>query len=289
MSDETSANTHSYYVDPETGEEMSRLMRQDRLVNQAMGGPLPEPHDLEKMQSILDVACGPGGWVIDVAWRYPHLQVVGVDISETAISYANLHAQERKLRNASFRCMNVLEPLDFPDHTFDLVNARFLVSVLPRTFWPTFIAECVRVLRPGGILRLTEPEVNFTTSAALNTNAGYLAQAMKQAGLGFSLDGSQFNITPMLARLLRNAGCRDIGRRAHVIDISAGEEAHDGFYETMVSAALLARPFLIRMGVAAQDELDELSQHTLSQEMMADDFNALWFVLTVWGTTPTSR
>ncbi|MFL5591102.1 MAG: PAS domain S-box protein [Ktedonobacteraceae bacterium] len=118
---------------------------------------------------------------------------------------------------------------------------------------------------------------------------GYRAQAMKQAGLGFSLDGSQFNITPMLARLLRNAGCRDIGRRAHVIDISAGEEAHDGFYETMVSAALLARPFLIRMGVAAQDELDELSQHTLPQEMMADDFNALWFVLTVWGTTPTSR
>ena len=77
MSDETSASTHSYYVDPETGEEMSRLMRQDRLVTRAMGGPLPEPHDLEKMQSILDVACGPGGWVIDVAWRYPHLQVGG--------------------------------------------------------------------------------------------------------------------------------------------------------------------------------------------------------------------
>src|SRR3989441_9766417 len=85
MSDETSASTHSYYVDPETAEEMSRLMRQDRLVTQAMGGPLPEPHDLQKMQSILDVACGPGGWVIDVAWRYSHLQVVGVDISETAI------------------------------------------------------------------------------------------------------------------------------------------------------------------------------------------------------------
>ena len=54
MSDETSASTHSYYVDPETGEEMSRLMRQDRLVTRAMGGPLPEPHDLEKMQSILN-------------------------------------------------------------------------------------------------------------------------------------------------------------------------------------------------------------------------------------------
>ena len=57
----------------------------------------------------------------------------------------------------------------------------------------------------------------------------------------------------------------------------------------MVSAALLARPFLIRMGVAAQEVLDKLSQHTLPQEMMADGFNALWFVLTVWGTTPSSR
>ncbi|HEY4386258.1 MAG TPA: methyltransferase domain-containing protein [Ktedonobacteraceae bacterium] len=289
MSDEMSPDTSSYFVDPETGAEMSRLMIQDRLVTQAMGGPLPERHDVEQMHTILDVACGPGGWVIEIARLYPHVQVVGVDISQRAMNYASLHAQERKLSNVKFRYMDVRQPLDFPDHTFDLVNARFLVAFLPRASWPNLLAECVRILRPGGILRLTECEVNFTTSTALNTMLGYFTQAMKRADLGFSLDGSQHNITPMLARLLRNAGCRDIARVAHVIDISAGEEAHGGFYENMVSGLLLARPFLVQMGVATQEEVDRICQQTLPQEMMDPDFNALWFLLTVWGSTPMSQ
>jgi ubiquinone/menaquinone biosynthesis C-methylase UbiE len=287
MFDEMSASTHTYFVDPEAGAELSRLMHQDRLMTQALEGPLPERQDMEKMEMLLDVACGPGGWVLEVARQYRHLQVVGVDISQTAIRYASMQAQERRLRNASFRVMNVLEPLDFPDHTFDLVNARLLVAFLPRTFWPAFLAECTRILRPGGILRLTETEINFTTSPALNAVTGYFTRASKQAGLGFSLDGTQFNITPVLAPLLRQAGYRDIGRSAHVIDFSAGEPAHDGFLENIVAGCRLAQPFLIKLDVATQEELDRLCR-ALREEMMADDFHALWFILTVWGTTPAS-
>lgn len=286
MPEKADESAHTYFVDPEVYEEYSRLMRQDRLVTQVMGGPLAERGDVSRMNRVLDIACGPGGWVLDVADRYPHLEVVGVDISEVALNFAVLHAQGRHLRNASFRRMNVLEPLAFPDHSFDLVNARFLVAFMPRQSWPTLLAECVRILRPGGILRLTEGEANFTTSPALNTFFSYFAQALKRAGMGFSLDGTQYNITTMLARLLRQAGCRDIGRRAHVNDFSAGELAHDGFFETTVSGAKLARPFLLRMGIATQEELDQLCEQALPQELMADDFNAICFLLTVWGTTP---
>jgi ubiquinone/menaquinone biosynthesis C-methylase UbiE len=287
MPNETSTSTYTYFVDPEERAEAARLMHQDRLVTQAMGEPLPERTDIGKMQTILDVACGPGGWALEVAHRFPHLQVVGVDISQTTINYATMHARVQGLGNASFRTMDVLGPLDFPDHAFDLVNARLLVAFLPRTHWPTFIKECVRVLRPGGILRLTEGEFNFTTSPVLNTLEGHMMQALKKAGQGFSLDGSQCNITPMLVRLLRNAGCQHIGRRAHVIDFSAGEEPHDSFLENLVAASQLAQPFLIRMGGATQEELDGLQQ-ALLEEMSAKDFNALWFLLTVWGTTPES-
>ena len=288
MAEQAGEPTHTYFVDPEASEEFSRLMRQDRLVTQAMGGPLPEQEDLSQIQRVLDIACGPGGWVLDVASDHPSLEVVGVDISERALSYATLHAQERHLGNASFRRMNILAPLDFPDHHFDLVNTRFLGAVLPRQSWPALIAEGVRVLRPGGILRMTECEINFTTSPALNTFLGYYFQAMKRAGQSFSLDGTQHNITTMLARLLKQAGCRVIGRRAHVIDLSADELAHNGFFEVIVSAAKLARPFLLRQGVATREELDQLCERTLPQEMLADNFTAIWYLLTVWGTTPAS-
>src|SRR5205823_2297222 len=67
---------HTYFVDPEAGAELSRLMHQDRLMTQALEGPLPERQDMEKMEMLLDVACGPGGWVLEVARQYRHLQVV---------------------------------------------------------------------------------------------------------------------------------------------------------------------------------------------------------------------
>jgi hypothetical protein len=53
---------NSYINDPESGAEMARLLDQDHTLTKAMGGLLPElGSDIESMQDILDLACGPGG------------------------------------------------------------------------------------------------------------------------------------------------------------------------------------------------------------------------------------
>ena len=44
------------------------------------------------------------------------------------------------------------ERLDFPDASFDLVNARLVNAFLSRQDWPRLIQEGFRLLRPGGIL-----------------------------------------------------------------------------------------------------------------------------------------
>ena len=36
-------------------------------------------------RAMLEVGCGPGGITVDIAKRYPHLQVFGVDIDEASI------------------------------------------------------------------------------------------------------------------------------------------------------------------------------------------------------------
>jgi len=61
------------------------------------------------------------------------------------------------LNNASFLVMNLLKPLDFPDSSFDLVNARF-INFLPAGAWSRLLQEFRRIARPDGIIRLTESE-----------------------------------------------------------------------------------------------------------------------------------
>ncbi len=116
--------------------EMVRLTEQDHHITEGMGGLFPEQPDLSGINRILDVACGPGGWPLEVAYAYPDKQVVGIDVDEGMISYATELARAARLDNVSFRVMNAIEPLDFPDAYFDLVNARFMVGFLPTTLWP---------------------------------------------------------------------------------------------------------------------------------------------------------
>jgi SAM-dependent methyltransferase len=111
--------------------EMVRLTEQDRHFNKAMGGLLPEQADLSGIRRVLDVACGPGGWALELAQAYPQMQVVAIDIDPGMISYATEQARASGLDNARFLVMNALDPLDFPDASFDLVNARFMVGFLP--------------------------------------------------------------------------------------------------------------------------------------------------------------
>src|SRR6266516_2029524 len=71
---------NSYVVDADSPAELARLMHQDRLLTKALG-LLPEQLDVPKIQSILDIGCGPGGWVVEAATRLPLVQVTGIDIS----------------------------------------------------------------------------------------------------------------------------------------------------------------------------------------------------------------
>ena len=64
-----------YVIDVESPAETARLMKQDRLLTECMGGVFPEGVDLSTSTAILDLACGPGGWALDVAFAYPHIQV----------------------------------------------------------------------------------------------------------------------------------------------------------------------------------------------------------------------
>lgn len=289
---------NTYLNDPESGAEMARLLDQDRTLTAHMGGLFPsELHDdtsLGRIHDVLDIACGPGGWVQEVAFAYPYMKVVGIDISRAMIEYARQQAMVQNLDNADFEVMDATRPLDFADGSFDYVNIRTISGFMLRSNWPSLIAECKRVLRPGGVLCLTETDHWGTTNAAAFAELMDLSyKALALAEHSFDPSGRTFGITPLLERFFVQAGFQDIRSKAHAVDFSASAAAHESMYKNFRSFFKLVQPFLLKMrkafseaGIPGQEELDRLYEQAIGQEMIGEDFVGLFYLLTVCGKRP---
>ncbi|WP_376795601.1 class I SAM-dependent methyltransferase [Thermogemmatispora sp.] len=257
-------------------------MLRDRLVNEVMGGVLPEGVDGRRLGSILDLACGPGGWVLEAAQRYPWAQVTGVDISETLIQYARAQAQVQGLSNARFEVMDLLKPWLLPEDAFDLVNARDLTGFLTPTTWPRVLREALRVCRPGGLLRLTEFERPLSNGPAFMQLQELTRRAFQRTGRSFPSPSHHLGVLPRLASLLRAVGCYQIEQRAYVLDFSAGSEAHEALCRGYEVELWLSRSFLLDAGVTTPTEFEALYRRALL-EMFDEDFAGLCYILTAWG------
>src|SRR5579883_2109402 len=104
----------SYPIDPENVHEMNRLTNQARLMTETTG-LLPPQVSLMAGQTVLDIGCGPGEWVLAVAHQYPDCQVIGLDISQrlrtgTAPPQCPLRGCERLRTTAFPRYLLRLDP-----------------------------------------------------------------------------------------------------------------------------------------------------------------------------------
>ncbi|MEW5982027.1 MAG: class I SAM-dependent methyltransferase [Acidobacteriota bacterium] len=93
---------------------------------------------------VLDVGCGAG--VDLVRFARGGAIVTGVDLAESAVSLARLHASHQSVP-ATF-CVGDGERLPFAAGTFDFVYAHGVIQYTPGH--QAIIDECRRVLKPGG-------------------------------------------------------------------------------------------------------------------------------------------
>ncbi len=284
MDAETNENT--YILDTENPVEMARLIDLDRVITKAMSGPLSGVPDLPLQAKLLDLGCGPGGWVLDTAYASPDSEVAGVDISRIMIDYANARARTQGLTNATFGVMDISQPLDFSDATFDLVNARLLVGVLKREYWESFIAECQRILKPGGLLRLTEPidGLGVTNSIAFDKLNQLAYQLFWKAGYGFSTDGHSLGMSTTLPWMLRKAGYQGVHIQGHVFEFSSDTEGYHDIRKNLEALASQAKISVAKLqGQGEAQLLDQLYQQAL-HEAYSDEFRGVWHLATMFGT-----
>ncbi len=185
---------NAYVIDIEQPAETARLIEQSKLFSEAMGGSFPEALDLSCVRRVLDLGCGPGEWATTVSFDYPEMAVVGVDSNQTMVRYASACARAQGRPNVSFELMDIKEPFAFSEASFDLINARFIVGFQNKASWPVLLAECRRVLVPGGILLLSEAERSVSTSPALQCLECWLTRALFAQGRTFSVDGQTIGI-----------------------------------------------------------------------------------------------
>lgn len=100
--------------------------------------------------TILDVGCATGVNTVTYAQRYPEAKVYGIDCAPGFIRYAHALAENQEVA-VHFKQMNA-EALNFPDASFDLVVSHIVGHETSPQALPRMIAECWRVLRPGGLV-----------------------------------------------------------------------------------------------------------------------------------------
>ena len=282
-------HSSTYFVpDRSNQEEMDRLEIQDKMATAGMGGVLPEQPDPTWLRRVLDVGCGTGGWLMETARTYPTVErLVGVDISEKMIEYARAQAQVQHLDGrVGFQTADALRALPFSDASFDLVNQRAAFSWLRTWEWQKILLEYQRVTRPGGIIRLTEPQTwSGGNSPALTKLCDILLLAMHGAGHLFT--ASHDGMTHELARLMTEHGIQDVQTRLHTSVYRAGTAEFQYFYEDMVRFYRVAVPFLKKWADVPSD-YQEIYQQAL-KEMQEPDFLTTVTLLTAWGMSVKTK
>ena len=253
-----------------------------------MGTLFPEGIDASKMRSVLDVACGPAAWILNVAFEHQHIQAVGIDISRPMIEYGRAFAQVQRLENAELLVMDVLQPLEFADERFDFVNARFLDGFVKEQQWPVLLKEMWRVTAPGGYVRLTEVLYNQTNSAAFNRILSLIQEGFGRDGRVTRTDeqGNCLYRGSRLAEVLTAAGIAVAGEQSYHLDWSWGTEGHAGTVRNFIVGFTLVQQYLVnKVQVVGKEEYEQLLQE-MDEQLHDPGFRGIWHYKSMWCQKP---
>jgi ubiquinone/menaquinone biosynthesis C-methylase UbiE len=275
----------TYFVqDRQNERELVRLAIQGHMLTESVSGTFPEQPDPAIFRRVLDVGCGPGSWVIEAAQSYPTMSLIGIDISMRMIEYAREQAAIHHVADrVEFAVMDALLMLEFPAAFFDLVNLRFSASWMRTWDWPKMLGEMLRVVRPGGVIRITEPEMIHVCNSSARTQFDKIFQcAMYRAGHLFTEDTT--GIVAHLTDLLTQHGCQEVQTKAFALEYQPETPQGQAYYDVSMHVFRTLRPFIQKWGGLVPD-YDMLIQRTLD-EMQQPDFHSTWNILTAWGRRP---
>jgi ubiquinone/menaquinone biosynthesis C-methylase UbiE len=182
--------------------------------------------------------------------------------------------------------MDALSILDFPDASFDLINLRFAISFVRTWDWPMLLKKLLQIVRPGGMIRLTDEEVlHQSNSPASMQFCEMLLCALFRSGHLFAQEST--GLTAHLAPLLCQHGYLQVQTRVHALQYQAGTPEGQAYIENGKRALRTLLPFLQKWGCVSK-EFNAIRDQAL-EEIQGPDFCATWHLLTAWGIKPLPK
>jgi ubiquinone/menaquinone biosynthesis C-methylase UbiE len=256
--------------------EVERWLLQQQLLSRLIGGPLPKSVIVPQEGRVLDVGCGTGSWVCEMARRYPSLQIIGIDNNASSIQQAQ--ALARDLPNTTFlrQDMYRLEGEHFAADTFSLIHMRFLADDVLNEGYPQLLQGMTRLLKAGGRLVSCEAELPLTSSRACDWLEGMLLKALIRQNRalvgGLTL---RIGIVAWMLYWQWHAGLALEDKQSYRLQISYGSRAHKEFCEQAVRLGEQMRPLLVEAGVASDEQYKEICQR-VQREIRMWTFCGVW-------------
>lgn len=108
---------------------------------------------------ILDVGCTVGHNAVPIAAAYPDAEVIAIDTAGPSLRYGAARATGLGVHNIRFVQADAEDLSRYPDGYFDWVQTTMYLHELSAEAMPKVLAECHRVLAPGGlILHVEQPQ-----------------------------------------------------------------------------------------------------------------------------------
>ena len=225
---------------------------------------------------MLDIGCGSGRWVREMAGEFPGARVVGLDMASpdesNPATSGVFAASNARLRSYAFVQHNALEPLAFAPNSFDLTHMRQMTRDLPVAAWPRVVGEMARVTTFGGWVELAEGDLVHNGGPALEAMQRWALQAWQQHGL-------DPRVCSKLGDLLHRLSLNDI--RMRTVELPIGP--HGGRFGELMGADLMARIEGMRAQIIAariaSPEAFAQAQSAIRHEMQRGEYFQPFYIV----------
>jgi ubiquinone/menaquinone biosynthesis C-methylase UbiE len=164
----------------------------------------------------------------------------------------------------------------FGDGSFDVAHVRFMLAPLGRG--PALVAELARLVKPGGVVIVEEPD---SSSWHLWPERARVARLLAAINTAFARAGGDFDAGRQGCALLAAARLVDVEARAAVLAMRGGH----AYLRLPVQFAASLRPRLLD-GIMAEAELDAAVAECEAQAQDEATFGTSFVLVQSWGRKP---
>lgn len=276
-----SPGTHFFL--PCDDEEADRLVIMHFLIKYAFSGNVVAPvidnlrlkieENKGYRPKVLDVGCGPGTWILEMATEFPNSEFHGIDLR-------TMFPSSIKPQNTHFLQHDYFKNLPYADESFEFVRMRSMLGFTTHTQLLHLLSEIQRVLKPLGFIEILDVEYRVQRpgpicEAFLNQQ---LHNTMQKKGIEFM---ASHHLSTLLMARPADGGFVDVHQRKVTVPIGWGGQLGEVHAQNLCSLLQSIHPEMKKdicaNGGDGISSIDELITKAI-EECTAMQSHMNWFV-----------